>query len=99
MSKRTKPPAPGRGSRVVELRSRTLQARKRRAAAKKQARQAKLQARQARRLFKDAKKVAKRAKAELASLSRKLRKLLGGRSVPAKPARKKTRRKQSSRAA
>lgn len=62
---------------VSALQRRTLDARKRAESAKQEARDAKARAREARRLFKEAKKVAKKARAELAGLSKQLKKLLG----------------------
>jgi histone H1/5 len=61
---------------VTELQRRTLDARKRAEAAKKQARDAKQRAREARRLFKEAKRVARKAREELATFSKKLKKLM-----------------------
>ena len=91
---------------VLKLQSRTQIARRRTEAARRQARLAKQQAKAARKLFKSARQVAKRAKAELAALSKKLRKVLGGvvpagnlalRSVRAKVARKKPKPRKAAR--
>ena len=79
---------------VLKLQSRTQLARMRTEAARRQARLAKQQAKAARKLFKSARQVAKRAKAELAELSRKLKKVLegtvamGDKAQPAKKKRK-----------
>lgn len=70
------------GGKVLKLQSRTQIARRRTEAARRQARLAKQQAKAARKLFKSARQVAKRAKAELAALSKKLKKVLRG-VVPA----------------
>jgi len=66
---------------VKKLQSRTQFARLRTEAARRQARLAKQQAKAARKLFKSARQVAKRAKAELAALTKKLKKVLAG-AVP-----------------
>jgi hypothetical protein len=91
MTKKSAPARPGKKKSVGELQRRTLDARKRAELAKKEAREAKQRARDARQLFKAAKKVAKKARADLAGLSKKLKKLLtfGGR--PAVKAKRKRR--------
>ncbi|MDY6946418.1 MAG: hypothetical protein SXG53_11915 [Pseudomonadota bacterium] len=91
MTKKSAPARPEKKKVVGELQRRTLDARKRAELAKKEAREAKQRARDARQLFKEAKKVAKKARADLAVLSKKLKKLLdiGGR--PAVKAKRKRR--------
>jgi hypothetical protein len=77
MTKKSAPARPGKKKKVVgELQRRTVDARKRAESAKKDARDAKQRARDARQLFKAARKVAKKARADLAALSKKLKKLL-----------------------
>jgi hypothetical protein len=80
MKKKSAPARSGKGAKkknVGELQRRALDARKRAESAKQEARDAKTRAREARSIFKAAKKVAKKARAELAGLSKKLKKLLG----------------------
>jgi len=80
MKKKSAPARSGKREKkknVGELQRRALDARKRAESAKQEARGAKARAREARQIFKEAKKVAKKARAELAALSKKLKKLLG----------------------
>jgi hypothetical protein len=79
MKKKSVPARAGKAKKknVGELQRRALDARKRAESAKQEARDAKARAREARQIFKEAKKVAKKARAELAGLSKKLKKLLG----------------------
>lgn len=95
MTKKSVPARPEKKKRVGELQRRTLDARRRAELAKKEARDAKQRAREARGLFKEAKKIAKKARAELAVLSKKLKKLLDA-SPPGAKSKVKAKRKSRS---